>query len=298
MVSKNIEISNKELLQIFEKWISEMPAYWRNNITPHKFATMNDVSLESAEELFLELIKSKKLKAKINLRCPSCKEENTIDFNKKEEMHLCEECDNEFLPIEYITAGEVLYIVEQKNFIFKKDKPKRVSQVERLLKEERKENKEVIYLSDKIKGDKKEKVFIVHGHDNEVKYEVQLLLQRAGLDGIVLNECCDENRTIIDKLMQESEEACYAICLVTPDDITEDGEFRARQNVILEIGYFLGKLGRRRVRILKKGDIEIPSDLKGVLYGNYDDTSWQIKLLKEIRGVGIPVDLESVIDRF
>jgi predicted nucleotide-binding protein len=141
-------------------------------------------------------------------------------------------------------------------------------------------------------------VFIVHGHDELMKKDVQLLLSRAYLYDVVLHECPDKGRTIIDKLIDESSIAGYVIALLSPDDKMGDGEKRARQNVILEIGYFLGKLGKDRVRLLRKGNVEIPSDLQGILYENYDDNgAWKIKLLKEMKAVGIDFDLDKVIKK-
>ena len=146
-----------------------------------------------------------------------------------------------------------------------------------------------------IMGDK---IFIIHGHDNEMKREVQLLLSRADLEDVVLHEQPDRGRTIINKLTEESTSAIYAIALLSPDDELADGNARARQNVILEIGYFLGKLGKERVRLLKKGSVQIPSDLQGILYDDYDDSgAWKSKLLKEIRAVGIDLNLEKAIDK-
>lgn len=143
------------------------------------------------------------------------------------------------------------------------------------------------------------KIFIIHGHDNEMKTEVQLLLNRAGLEDVVLHEYSDKGRMIIDKLIEEGSSACYVIALLSPDDELADGQTRARQNVILEIGYFLGMLGKERVRLLKKGDIEIPSDLQGILYTPFDSAaSWRIKILKEMKAVGIEVDVDEVIKKF
>ncbi|WP_025865011.1 TIR domain-containing protein [Prolixibacter bellariivorans] len=144
----------------------------------------------------------------------------------------------------------------------------------------------------KVTGDT---VFIVHGHDNELKTELQLLLTRAGVNNIVLHEQADKGRTIIDKLVEESSESNYAIALLSPDDKLEDGSTRTRQNVILEIGYFIGQLGKERVRLLKKGDTEIPSDLQGILYENYDSAgAWKMKICKELIAVGIFVDIKSI----
>jgi predicted nucleotide-binding protein len=149
--------------------------------------------------------------------------------------------------------------------------------------------------TEKVKGNT---VFIIHGHDNELKMELQLLLERAGVNNLVLHEQADKGRTIIDKLVQESVNSNYAIALLSPDDKLESGISRARQNVILEIGYFMGKLGKERVRILKKGDIEIPSDLQGVLYENYDKSgAWKVKICKELMAVGIFVDMETVMSK-
>lgn len=142
-------------------------------------------------------------------------------------------------------------------------------------------------------------VLIIHGHDEAMKNAVQLFLNRAGLKDVVLHEQPDKNRTVIEKLIEEGANAAYAISLLSPDDVLQDGTVRARQNVILEIGYFIGKIGRERVRILKKGDVEIPSDLSGILYENFDaQGAWKIKLLKEMEAIGLPIDLVTVMKKF
>jgi len=125
---------------------------------------------------------------------------------------------------------------------------------------------------------------------------VQLLLTRAGVSNLVLHERPDLVRTIIDKLTQEGKNANYAIALFSPDDPGPNGNMRARQNVILEVGYFMGLIGKERIRILVKEDIEIPSDLSGILYEKYEKTgNWKLKILKELQAVGIFVDLGSVV---
>lgn len=138
-------------------------------------------------------------------------------------------------------------------------------------------------------------VFIIHGHNELLKTKVQLLLARAGVQNVVLHEQPDKGRTIIDKLIEEGNQSNYAIALLTADDKLEGGTSRARQNVILEIGYFMGQLGKERVRLLVADGVEIPSDLQGILYEKYDTNgAWQMKLLKELRAVGIYVDIEAV----
>ncbi len=145
---------------------------------------------------------------------------------------------------------------------------------------------------------KKPKIFIIHGHNNELKREVQLLLSRAGVEDVVLHECPDKGRTIIDKLIEESDGSNYAISIMSPDDLTKDGKLRARQNVILEIGFFIGKLGKSHVRLLKKENVEIPSDLQGILYEEYDEKgSWKAKLLKEMAAVGLNIDIKGAVSK-
>lgn len=140
------------------------------------------------------------------------------------------------------------------------------------------------------------KIFIIHGHDDHLKKEVQLLLSRAELDDIVLHEQPDKGRNVIDKLIEETESASYAIALLCPEDEIENGTKRARQNVILEVGYFLGKLGKSKVRLIKKGDVEIPSDLKGILYTEYDEKrNWKTNILKEIQAAGIDIDMNKIL---
>jgi predicted nucleotide-binding protein len=142
-------------------------------------------------------------------------------------------------------------------------------------------------------------VFIIHGHDDEMKKDVQLFISRAKLNGIVLHEKPDKNRTIIEKLIEEGNSAAYVIALLSPDDTQEDGTIRARQNVVLEIGYFIGRLGREKVRLLRKGDVVIPSDLQGILYEIYDEKgAWRINLLKELQAAGLPIDSKEVIEKF
>lgn len=142
-------------------------------------------------------------------------------------------------------------------------------------------------------------VLIVHGHDEEMKKNVQLFINRCGLTDLVWMEEPDNSRTIIEKLTDDRHIPDYVIALMSPDDLLSNGSLRARQNVIFELGYYLCKLGRKKVRMLLKGDPEIPSDLQGVLYTRYDENgAWKMKLAKEMKDVGIVLDLEKVVDKF
>lgn len=145
------------------------------------------------------------------------------------------------------------------------------------------------------------KVFIVHGHDGGTKETVARFISQLGLEPIILHEQPSQGRTIIEKFEDHSDVE-YAIALITPDDIgssikePENTRQRARQNVIFEFGYFLGKLGRHKVVGLVKGDIEVPSDYSGVLYIPIDESgAWRFLLIKELKSAGYDVDANKAI---
>lgn len=151
-----------------------------------------------------------------------------------------------------------------------------------------------------INNDSK-KVFIVHGRDEVSKANLEILLTEMGLEPIVLHRQADEGQTVIEKFEKHGSDVSYAFILLTPDEIAylsnEDSlpdnerkkEKRARPNVIFEFGYFVGKLGRNRVCCLYTGDVEIPSDLKGLVYKQYHkdvkEVAWDIQ--KDLKAVGI-----------
>ena len=136
-------------------------------------------------------------------------------------------------------------------------------------------------------------IFIVHGHDEAAKQEVARFIKILGLQAIILHEQPDKGRTIIEKL-EDHTEVGFAVILLTPDDMghpkgePDKAKPRARQNVVLDLGYLIGKLGRSSVCALMKGDIEIPSDYAGVLYESMDNAgAWKLTLAREIRAAGI-----------
>jgi predicted nucleotide-binding protein len=142
------------------------------------------------------------------------------------------------------------------------------------------------------------RVFIVHGHDDGARETVARFLQHLGFEPIILHEQANRGRTIIEKFETHSEVG-FAIVILTPDDIGGkqggDPQPRARQNVILEWGYFIGKLGRSRVCALKKGSIEMPSDILGVVWEPLDDHGgWKIKIAKELSEAGFSISWEKV----
>lgn len=141
-------------------------------------------------------------------------------------------------------------------------------------------------------------VFIVHGHDEGLKKEVAQLIQSLSLKPVILHEQPNQGRTIIEKLEDHSEVA-FALVLLTPDDIggkRSELNPRARQNVILELGFFIGKLGRKKVCALYSSGVELPNDLDGVLYIKHekDSDEWKNELVKEIKAAGINVDLNKI----
>lgn len=149
--------------------------------------------------------------------------------------------------------------------------------------------------------DKSDRVFVIHGHDGDAREAVARFLENLGLQPIILHEQPNKGRTIIEKF-EDHADVAFAVVLLTPDDEgkrkDDKSEFkpRARQNVILELGFFLGWLGRRHVCSLVKGDVETPSDYDGVVYTKLDDAgAWKMKLVQELKAAGFDVDANKVI---
>jgi len=145
------------------------------------------------------------------------------------------------------------------------------------------------------------KVFVVHGHDAEAKEAVARFIERLGLEAIVLHEQPNAGRTVIEKFEQYTDVG-FAVVLLTPDDVgaakgkSANLEPRARQNVVLELGYFLGKLKRSRVCALYKSGVETPSDFDGVLYVELDDKgAWRTKLAQELSNARVPFNVDAIL---
>ena len=143
------------------------------------------------------------------------------------------------------------------------------------------------------------KVFIVHGHDDLAKIEVARFVEKLGLDAIILSEQSNGGKTIIEKI-EDYADVGFAIVLYTECDEgkaigSPDLKKRARQNVVFEHGFFIGRLGRNRVHALKKGEIELPNDISGVVYTPMDEAkAWQFKVAKEMKKVGYNIDLNKL----
>lgn len=144
---------------------------------------------------------------------------------------------------------------------------------------------------------KRPRIFIVHGHNDQVLQETSECVRRSGAEPVVLREQPAVGRTIIESLEEESKTVDYAIVLMTGDDWGRKGarkvhgkivkwgdstQLRARQNVVFEAGLFIGLLGRDRVCVLRGPRLETPTDLDGVRYIRIGD-GWQAQLEQELR---------------
>jgi predicted nucleotide-binding protein len=160
------------------------------------------------------------------------------------------------------------------------------------------------HLDNRISSDK---VFIVHGHNHPLKLELAYALQNAGLEVTILHEQPNRGMTIIEKFAAHAQDAGFAVVLLTADDtgaakpaqgqplLTSILKDRARQNVVFELGFFIGLLGRERVCALYEPGVEWPSDLNGIAYVEYDSTDrWIHQVAKELDAAGIKLDFSKL----
>lgn len=191
--------------------------------------------------------------------------------------------------------------LEEKNYFWDLGKNRVINLVDTVLEEQKLFGKHVNSLKSKeLKLKTSGKVFIVHGHDSLAKTEVALFLQRLSLEPIVLHEQVNSGKTIIEKI-EANTDVGFGVVLYTPCDLgkAKDNETlnqRARQNVVFEHGFLIGKLGRDKVLALVKDSIEYPSDISGVVYEVMDNNNgWHIKLAKELKTVGYDIDLNKAL---
>lgn len=145
------------------------------------------------------------------------------------------------------------------------------------------------------------RVFVVHGHDDASRETVARFLERLNVEAIVLHEQPSEGRTVMEKL-EHYANVDFAVVLLTPDDVgaakadSAHLQERARQNVVLELGYFVGRLGRKNVCALHKGPLELPSDYLGVVYVAFDSGGgWRMHLAKELKSCGFTIDMNRAL---
>ncbi|OGB68581.1 MAG: hypothetical protein A2486_16095 [Burkholderiales bacterium RIFOXYC12_FULL_65_23] len=155
--------------------------------------------------------------------------------------------------------------------------------------------------NEKMAGSQLKRVFIVHGHDESAKNKAARFIEKMGFEAIILHEKASSGRTIIEKIEHYSDVG-FAVVLYTPDDVgnekikAENLNVRARQNVVFEHGYLIGKLGRENVSALVDGELELPNDISGVVYISLDEGSaWQLQLAKEMKQSGYEIDMNKLI---
>jgi predicted nucleotide-binding protein len=145
------------------------------------------------------------------------------------------------------------------------------------------------------------RAFVVHGHDDAARETVARFLEKLGVEAIVLHEQATQGRTLVEKL-EHYANVDFAVVLLTPDDVGAEAAKadqlnpRARQNVLLELGFFVGRLGRSHVCAIHKGPLELPSDYLGVGYVPLDSGGgWRLQLAKELRSAGFEVDMNQAL---
>lgn len=147
--------------------------------------------------------------------------------------------------------------------------------------------------------EKSKNVFIVHGHNNEVKERTARFIQKLGFEPIILHEqASGGSTTIIEKILEYAKTTDFAIVLYTADDVggiknTEPSDLkpRARQNVVFEHGLLIGLLGRENVVPLVADNIEIPNDISGVVYVR---DGWEMKIAQEMKKAGYEIDFNKL----
>lgn len=157
------------------------------------------------------------------------------------------------------------------------------------------------FVEEKVNSTRKKKVFIVHGHNDALKQEVARIIEKQGIEAVILSEQANQGKTIIEKI-EENADVDAAICLFTGDDYgrakgteAEENKLRARQNVVFEAGYFMGKLGRKNVIIVADKNLELPSDMQGVVYT--DAGNWKTEVLQGLDKLGYVIDFNKLFKK-
>jgi predicted nucleotide-binding protein len=144
------------------------------------------------------------------------------------------------------------------------------------------------------------KVFLVHGRDEDARNEVALFLRKIGLEDIVLHQRPNRGRHLHTKFQEEAEGASFAVILMTPDDdgglVGEPQQRRARQNVVFELGFFIGKLETPHVAAFIGPGVEKPSDFDGICWIEFGRApKWKIELARELKEAGVPFDSDKIL---
>jgi predicted nucleotide-binding protein len=142
------------------------------------------------------------------------------------------------------------------------------------------------------------KVFLVHGQNQGLREEVARALEKLGLEIVILHEQSNQGRTVIEKFEGNAANVGFAVIIASADDhggpiSSNDLRPRARQNVVFEAGFFFGALGRDRTAILYEENVELPTDITGIVYIPISG-GWQLLLARELRTAGFTVDLNKL----
>lgn len=143
-------------------------------------------------------------------------------------------------------------------------------------------------------------VFLVHGHDEAMRETVARFLERLDLNPIILQERPSGGNTVIEKF-EDATNVAFAVVLLSPDDVgnaaskADELRARARQNVILELGFLVALLGRPNVCPLVNGDLDLPSDIHGIVYVPFEGESWKLKLARELKYAGLEIDVQKML---
>jgi len=144
-------------------------------------------------------------------------------------------------------------------------------------------------------------VFIVHGSDEGKKEAVARFLSTLELEPIILHEQANLGRTLIEKFEAHAD-VSFAVVILTGDDSGNSNDhpeavhLRGRQNVVFELGYFVGRLGRKRVCTLYGEGVEIPSDFNGIVYVPLDAAgAWRTLLARELKAAGFTIDMNRAL---
>ncbi|BCW12147.1 hypothetical protein NtRootA4_32090 [Arthrobacter sp. NtRootA4] len=145
------------------------------------------------------------------------------------------------------------------------------------------------------------RVFIVHGHDTSLKHEAaRFLRDLTGEEPVILHEQIDGGRSLIEKFEESAATTAFAVVLLTADDLGRAKDDatdrpRGRQNVVFEMGFFFGSLGRGNVAVIHDDGIEEPGDVKGMLYVPRDEAgAWKTRIAREINHAGIAVEWSAL----
>lgn len=191
------------------------------------------------------------------------------------------------------------------NRIFNQGKQEIISLIQTILKDIEIDSqinstdKEMIF---QRKGSNLKKIFVVHGHNNEIKLDVARTLEKLDLEPIILHEKPNLGRTLINKFTDNSE-VDFAIVIVSADDFgyskmdgAKNKRLRPRQNVVFELGYFIAKLGIEKVfTLIENKETENPGDFDGVVYVPYNG-GWKNKLVLELKALGYNIDANKLIE--